>query len=97
MNPPKKHPGDSRFQPNLLWINVNCFFFLLCEKGIRNFRRVQSDKVLLAAGAITAAIFVIQPNAVADILRELHNRIGAYPAEVAVVSSLLVGHLDPIV
>ena len=47
--------------------------------------------------AITAAIFVIQPNAVADILRELHNRIGAYPAEVAVVSSLLVGHLDPIV
>ena len=97
MNPPKKHPGDSRFQPNLLWINVNCFFFLLCEKGIRNFRRVQSDKVLLAAGAITASIFVIQPNAEADILRELHNRIGAYPLEVAVVSSLLVGHLDPIV
>jgi hypothetical protein len=71
--------------------------FLPSEKGIRDFRRVQSDKVLLAAGAITAAIFVIQPNAFADILRELHNRIGAYPLEVAVVSSLLVGHLYPIV
>jgi hypothetical protein len=58
---------------------------------------VQFYKVLLAAGAITAAIFVIQPNTFADILRELHNRIGAYPLEVAVVSSLLVGHLDPIV
>ena len=55
----------------------------LSDKGVRDFHR--------------AAIFVIQPNAVADILRELHNRIGAYPAEVAVVSSLLVGHLDPIV
>ena len=65
------------------------------EKGVRDFHRVQSDKVLLAAGAITAAIFVIQPNAVADILRELHNRIGAYPSELGVVSSLLVGHLDP--
>jgi hypothetical protein len=97
MNPPKKHPGDSQFQPNLLCINVNCFFFLPSEKGIRDFSRVQSDKVLLAAGAITAAIFVNQPNAFADILRELHNRIGAYPLEVAVVSSLLVGHLDPIV
>ena len=100
MNPPKKYPGDSQILTNLLLINVNCFFFLLCEKGIRNFRRVQSDKVLLAAGAAgagTASIFVIQPNAVADILRELHNRIGAYPSEVAVVSSLLVGHLDPIV
>ena len=30
---------------------------------------VQSDKVLLAAGAITAAIFVIQPNALTDILQ----------------------------
>ena len=72
-------------------------FSFLSEKGVRDFHRVQSDKFLLAAGAITAVIFVIQPNAVADILRELHNRIGAYPSEVAVVSSLLVGHLDPIV
>jgi hypothetical protein len=34
---------------------------------------VQFYKVLLAAGAITAAIFVIQPNTFADILRELYN------------------------
>ena len=53
----------------------------LSDKGVRDFHR--------------AAIFVIQPNAVADILRELHNRIGAYPSELGVVSSLLVGHLDP--
>jgi hypothetical protein len=56
-----------------LWINADYFFFLLSERGIRDFRRVQSDKVLLAAGAITAAIFVIQPNTFADILRELYN------------------------
>ncbi|EFX80305.1 hypothetical protein DAPPUDRAFT_304171 [Daphnia pulex] len=69
---------------------------LISEKGVYDFHRVQSDKVLLAAGAITAAVFIIQPNAVSDVLRELHRRTGAYPSEVAVVSSLLVD-LEPIV
>lgn len=41
----------------------------------------QSETLLLAA-AFTAAIHVIQLNAVAASTREFHNIIGSYPSEV---------------
>ena len=82
-------------------INFICYYvdqlFTSSEKGVRDFQRVQSDKVLLVAGSIIAALFHIQPNAIADVLRELHSRTGAYPSEVAVVSSILVNYLSPTV
>lgn len=56
---------------------------------------MQCDKVLLAAGAISAATFLIQENAAANVMKELHTRTGAHPADVAVVSSVLVTHLVP--
>ncbi|KAK4029007.1 cyclin N-terminal domain-containing protein 1 isoform X1 [Daphnia magna] len=65
------------------------------RRNSRDFNQVQFDKVLLAAGAISAATFLIQENAAANVMKELYTRTGAHPADVAVVSSVLVTHLVP--
>lgn len=58
-------------------------------------RRIKCDKVLLAAGAISAATYFVQPSAAAQVMKELHTRTGAHPSDIAIVSSVLIIYVDP--
>ena len=53
------------------------------------------DKLLLAAGIILASTFLVEPDASADVMKDLHKYSGAHPSEVAVISTVLLNFLDP--
>lgn len=50
--------------------------------------------MLLATGAVSAAVFFLEPNASADVMKELHLRTEAHLSDMAVVSSVLVTYLE---
>lgn len=55
---------------------------------------MQFDKVLLAAGVVSAATFLVQSNSASQVMKELHLRTSAHPSDMAIVSSVLVIYLD---
>lgn len=57
--------------------------------------RLQRDKMLLAAGTISAACFFVEPSTSPVVMKDLHEHTGIHPSDMAIVSSVLITYLDP--
>lgn len=88
---------DKKRFPFVLAVCYDCclFFFSSSSEKPRTVHELQNDKVLLSAGVISAAAFLVQPTSAAFVMKELHSQTGAHPSDIAVVSSVLVNYLDP--
>jgi len=58
-------------------------------------RKVQLNKMLMAAASICAASFLVQPSIASSVMKDIHLSVNIHPSDTAIISAIIISHLDP--
>ena len=70
-------------------------FFCIYRTYQKYLRKVQLNKMLMAAASICAASFLVQPSIASSVMKDIHLSVNIHPSDTAIISAIIISHLDP--